>query len=151
MSFEVVPIRTNDEAMINRIKEIDRQAFGDAGLDEWAIVPLIRHGRVMALRYQGEIAGSALFFRDWDSPTRAYLFSIAIDKRFRGQGLGTRFLKGCLSMMDKEGIHYVELTVDAANHQAVKVYQEKLGFKTVGQRENEYGEGEDRLVMELGL
>lgn len=151
MSFNVINIKNNDENKITRIKEIDRQAFGDAGLDEWFIVPFFRHGMVLALRYQKEIVGSAVFLRDWDSQNQAYLFSVAIDSGYRGQGLGTRFLKECFSIIKKEGIRHVELTVDPSNHQAIKVYKEKLGFKTIEQRENEYGEGEDRLVMELDL
>lgn len=151
MSFEIIQIKNNDKEIVDRIKEIDRGAFGDTGIDEWIIVPFLRHGRIMVLKYDNKIVGSCVFFRDWENQTLAYLYSIAVDSSYRGKGLGTRFLKDCLSMIKKEGIECVELTVDASNHGAVKVYKEKLGFEVVGQRDNEYGEGEDRLVMEIHL
>lgn len=91
--------------------------------------------------------GGAQFLRDWKNASHAYLFGIAVDPSYRGKGFGTRFLSDCCIKLKEESFKSVELTVDAANSPAVKVYNDKLGFETVETRIAEYGEGEDRLVM----
>ena len=151
MEIKVSVIKNNDAQVIEKLKAIEKQAFGDAGLDEWNLVPFVRHGRVIALQNGDEVVGGAQYIRDWDDPSRAYLVGIAVDSSCRGKGLGTRFLGDSLALLAAEGIKYVELTVDPQNHGAVKVYAKKLGFETVGTRKDEYGAGEDRLVMEKRL
>ena len=151
MNIKVEVIKQNDTQIMNRIMEIEKQAFGNAGLDEWNLVPYMRHGRVMVLKYHDKIVGDAQFVRDWDNPKRIYLYGIAIDYRYRGKGLGTRFLSECLFMIKEDGAEVVELTVDPKNDAAVKVYQSKLGFDIVADRKDEYGPGENRLVMERKL
>ena len=141
MDIQVSVIKNNDAKIIEKLKAIEKQAFGDAGLDEWNLVPFIRHGRVIALLSDGEVVGGAQYIRDWDEPSRAYLVGIAVDGSCRGKGLGTRFLSESLALLAAEGVACVELTVDAQNHGAVKVYSEKLGFETVGTRKDEYGAG----------
>ena len=147
MNICIDMIKEKDTQTVDKLSEIERQAFGEAGLNEWTIVPLIRHGRVFALRENGEVIGGAQFIRDWETPSRAYLVGIAVHKSHRGKGLGTRFLEECLDMLRKEGVSSVELTVDSANGPAAHVYQQKLGFVIVEEREDEYGAGENRLVM----
>lgn len=147
MNIRVDMIKDNDAQIVDRLSEIEEQAFGKAGLNEWTIVPLIRHGKVFALWHEREVIGGAQFIRDWEDPFRAYLVGIAVDKNQRGKGFGTRFLAECLAMLKGEGVNSVELTVDAANRSAAHVYQQKLGFVIVEEREDEYGAGENRLVM----
>lgn len=144
-------IESNDEHIIKRLMEIEKQAFGNAGLDEWNLIPYMRHGRVMALRDDEQIIGGAQFIKDWNDPLCAYLVGIAVDASYRGKGLGTFFLAECLSILKKEGIKSVELTVDPGNTGAIKVYETKLGFVTTQTRIGEYGAGEDRLVMRVML
>lgn len=151
MNISIEQVKNNEAIIVGRLIEIEKQAFGDAGLDEWNLVPYIRHGKVIALLSDNKIIGGAQFIRDWDDLSRAYLVGIAVDSAYRGKGLGTRFLAECLELLKTEGIKCVELTVDSRNTGAVNVYQNKLGFITAGIRKDEYGAGEDRLVMERVL
>ncbi len=151
MSLKVETINNNDSHTVSSLVKLEKNAFGPNGLSEWEIVPFIRHGLVAALKLDGKVIGSAHFLRDWTHPNHAYLFSIAIDPSYRGKGFGTRFLSDCCIILKQQGINSVELTVDATNHPAVKVYKDKLGFKTTETRIDEYGEGEDRLVMVKAL
>jgi [ribosomal protein S18]-alanine N-acetyltransferase len=144
-------IHKKDKEILDKLILIEEQAFGDAGLDEWVMVPFIRHGRIIALYYGDEIIGGAQFLKDWDHTENAYLYGIGIEKKYRGQGYGTWFLKSCIEELKKEGIKNIELTVDPRNSVAIKVYQEKLGFKITDERKHEYGSGEHRTVMELDL
>ena len=147
MNLTVEVLNRNDAATVARLVQIDKDAFGPHGLSEWEIVPFIRHGLIAILKRDGKIIGGAQFLRDWHAPALAYLFGIAVDASCRGQGFGTLFLSECLTLLKEYGIQNVELTVDASNLAAVKVYRQKLGFSVSETRSNEYGDGEDRLVM----
>lgn len=143
----VKTVSTNEPTLVKSITNIENEAFGEGGLNDWTLVPLIRHGRVFITTQQGKILGSAQYMRDWNRLDRAYLVGLSIDAGYRGQGIGTDLLAQSISELAKEGIREVELTVDPANKAAVQVYQRKLGFAVVESRANEYGAGEHRLVM----
>ena len=91
------------------------------------------------------------YMRDWQKPCKAYIMGVAIVKEMQGQGLGTMLIRTSLQALKKENVEEVELTVDPKNLSAVKVYKGKLGFVTKEIRKDEYGAGENRLVMTLSL
>lgn len=140
-------LRENQPELIKKIVQLENESFGTDGLTEWTLVPLVRHGRVFCLTIDGVLVGVAQYMRDWDNRQLAYLVGIAVSSSYRGQGWGTELMKESMLSLIRDGIHELELTVDLANHSAVEVYKRKLGFKEVGYRKNEYGEGIDRLVM----
>src|SRR5690625_401546 len=116
-------IKDNDQYTIGRLAEIDKDAFGDGGIDEWVMLPLMRHGRIIALYYNNELIGDAQFMKDWDNIHKAYLYGVAISPKYRGMGFGTWFLDACFEELKKEGIKTIDLTVDPENHGAIKVYK----------------------------
>lgn len=144
-------VRKLEPKLIQRLVQIEKEAFGEGGLNVWNLVPLIRHGRVYVYKKDLEVIGVIQYMLDWDSPRKAYIMGVSISKEFRGLGLGTELLKNSLKTLSKENIEEVELTVDPNNVVAVEIYKKKLGFKVTDSRRNEYGEGEDRLVMILSL
>lgn len=144
-------IRIPDRELIKRLVELEGRAFGSGGLNEWMLVPIIRHGLVYCIRVNEEIAGVAEYMRDWEHPSTAYLVGISIEEGRRGEGLGTVLLHDSIKELKSQGVVKVELTVAPENHAAIAVYQRKLGFEVLELRKNEYGMGEDRLVMQLGF
>jgi len=144
-------VREIESKLIQRLVQLEKEAFGEGGMNAWHLVPLIRHGRVYVLKKEFEIVGLIQYMLDWDSPQKAYMVGVSISKDFQGLGLGTELLKKSLKALYRENIEKVELTVDRNNVAAVKIYESKLGFKVMGCRKDEYGEGEDRLVMILSL
>ncbi|MHB1405782.1 MAG: GNAT family N-acetyltransferase [Desulfitobacteriaceae bacterium] len=144
-------IQTFDLALIQRLVQLEIEAFGVGGLNEWHLIPLIRHGRVYAVRKNQEVVGLVQYMLDWDNPRKAYMMGVSIAKEVRGQGLGTELIKKSLQELANENIQEVELTVDPANVAAIRVYEEKLGFFAKKLRTDEYGKGENRIVMTLSL
>ncbi|HMM20155.1 MAG TPA: GNAT family N-acetyltransferase [Selenomonadales bacterium] len=140
-------INTNDPAVVQRLVTLEEEAFGAGGLNIWHMVPIIRHGRVFALRRNGEIVGAIQFLVDWEDRNKAYVVGISIAKEWRGRNLGTELFAGSLKELRKEDIAEVELTVAPDNAAAIRVYRDKLGFRSVGVLTDEYGAGEDRLIM----
>jgi len=144
-------VQTNDPKIVQRLVQLEIEAFGAGGMNEWHLIPLIRHGRVYIMKKNEEIIGQIHYMRDWDNPGKAYIYGISVAKEWRGQGIGTRLLEESLKALAKENIQEVELTVDPQNAAAVRVYENKLGFSVIEYRTDEYGQGENRLVMRLPL
>lgn len=134
--------------IVSNILDIEQEAFGDGALNEYVVVPLLRYGKVYAaVDEEGTAVACAYFMADMNNPENAYLMSVAVLPDFRGQNVGTALLAYALEGLKEYGIARVTLTVDPANFTALSVYREKLGFTVVDSAKDEYGEGEDRLVM----
>ena len=69
---------------------------------------------------------------DDDTPS----FAISLYKEYRGQGIGTRLMKGMLALLKEKGYERASLAVQKANY-AVRMY-EKVGFRTVDENAEEY-------------
>ena len=146
--MEVKLLERVELAVVQDLVSLETDAFGSGGLNEWHLVPLIRHGRVFVAWDEGKPVGMIQYMRDWSEPDKVYVFGISIIKERRGQGLGTTLMETSLKRLQEEQVRAVELTVDPGNKGAIAVYT-KLGFKSRETRMNEYGAGEDRLVMVL--
>ena len=137
--------------LIGRLVQLETEAFGEGGMNEWHLVPLIRHGRVYIFRQDQAVLGAVQYMLDWENPHKAYMVGVSIAQESRGQGIGGKLLQGSFNDLAKANITEVELTCDSNNIVAVKLYESKFGFLVTESRLNEYGEGEDRLVMKLLL
>lgn len=137
--------------LLQRLVQLEREAFDAGGLNEWQLVPCIRHGRVFIAREADEVLGLIQYMRDWENPRKAYLIGVSITKARRGKGLGTSLMRQSMQALKEENVDEVELTVDPGNGNAIRVYKDKLGFGVQGMRNDEYGAGEDRLVMIVKL
>jgi ribosomal-protein-alanine N-acetyltransferase len=144
-------ITTFDKELVQRLVQLEAEAFGAGGMNEWHLVPLIRYGHVYVMRKDGEIIGAVQYLLDWNNPRKVYMMGVSIAQDHRGQGIGTQFIKETFVALAKDGIEEVELTVDPENVIAVRVYEKKLDFVVSDFRRDEYGEGEDRLVMKTSL
>lgn len=149
--MKIERVKQVDLTMLQRMVKLEIEAFGHGGLNEWHLVPFIRHGRVFLASDKDVAVGLIQYMRDWDNPCKAYLIGVSVAKAWRGQGVGTRLMQVSLEALKEENVDEVELTVDPENKGAIKVYMEKLGFMIKETRLSEYGAGEDRLVMTLSL
>jgi len=151
--FKIYRVEDFNLPFLEKLVKFEQEQFSDAGMDEWGIVPQIRHGRIYVLKTEDDpkIYGIAIFMRDWENPAKCYLYDYGITSKFRGKGLGTKFLRQLVKIMAGNGFEKMSLTVDIKNTPAVKVYKEKLGFRIIDILEEEYGKGEDRYYMELDL
>ena len=148
MTLTFTVLEKPDPEMISNILDIEQEAFGDGALNEYVVVPLLRYGKIYAAVDEDDVAvACAYFMADMNNAGRAYLMSVAVLPDFRGQNVGTALLEYALANIKQYGINNVVLTVDPANFTALSVYREKLGFTVVDSAKDEYGQGEDRLVM----
>jgi ribosomal-protein-alanine N-acetyltransferase len=70
-------------------------------------------------------------------PPDAEILTFAVDPAHRGTGLGRALFSAHLTNLERGGARLVFLEVGEDNAAALKVY-DRLGFKTIGRRENYY-------------
>ncbi len=131
---------------------IEQKTFKAGALNEYMVVPLLRYGKVYVAADENEkTIACAYFLRSMNDTDTAYLFSVTVLPDFRGLNVGTTLIEYALSHIKQYGILRVSLSVDPANTNALSIYREQLGFSVVNSVKDEYGEGEDRLIMSKQL
>ena len=149
--IRVAEVTAHDPSMIATVLEIDLMTFSEPTWSRYTAGLMLRHGRNFILYANDMPIGTCQCMRSWQSPREVVLFSMAIRPGWRGQGLGTFFLEGTLAALKKSGTRSVVLEVDPASKAAIRLYEQKFGFKVVAECKNEYGEGQDRTHMRLVL
>jgi len=146
-------VQDYNNQFLRRMVEFGIDLFGELGMDEWGLVPQIRHGNVFVLKEEDKkkLIGLAILMRDWEDSEKVYLFDYAIAGELQGQGLGYHFLKIIIKNLDEQGFKRVGLTVDTENASAIKLYKDKIGFKILEMNADEYGKSHDRYIMELEI
>ncbi len=152
-NLKVYLVQDYDLKFLKQMIKFGQDIFGDLGMDEWGLVPQIRHGNVFVLKEENKrkLIGFAILMRDWEDTDRAYLFDYAITEDLQGQGLGYHFLESICRNLIEQDFKSLSLTVDVDNPSAIKLYQEKMGFEIAEHRKDEYGKGHDRYIMVLDL
>ncbi len=152
-NLKVYLVQDYDLKILKRMVNFGLGIFGELGMDEWGLVPQIRHGNVYLLKEgnKKKIIGLAIFMRSWEDVDKCYLYDYAISEEYRGQGLGYHFLVTIAKSIKEQGFKYMELTVDSENKSAIKLYKDKVGFIIEEFSKDEYGKGHDRYKMILDL
>ena len=105
---------------------------------------------ILLTAYSGTtLLGSCLVLTRADSPA-ARLYSIAINKAARGQGLGSKLLRKAESLARENGSTSIRLEVAAGNSAAIGLYQ-KLGYAVFGRKAAYYDDGQDAIRMQKRL
>lgn len=129
--------------------ELEKEAFPTGGaVDEWTLVPIARHGRLIVYKGEEEKAPVAVceLLRDFTDSSLVYIFGFYVRPIHHGKRIGSLFLKEVLAYLKKEGFQRVSLTVELENEAALKLY-EGAGFIRKERRLSEYGQDGDREYM----
>lgn len=151
--LKVYLVQDYNLSLLKRMVDFGLNIFGELGMDEWGLVPQIRHGNVFILKEEDKkrIIGLAILMRDWEDPDKAYLFDYAIAEEYQGNGLGHHFLTAISENLLEQGFKRMSLTVDVENMPAIHLYKDKIGFDIVKESKDEYGKGHDRYIMQFDL
>ncbi len=90
------------------------------------------------------------FVLGWRSADEAEILTLAVEKGFRGQGLGRALVVALLDRLLAGGVRRVSLEVRSSNAPALALYT-SLGFSQAGVRRGYYRDGEDALVLGVAL
>jgi ribosomal protein S18 acetylase RimI-like enzyme len=142
-----------DNELIELIKNLEKENLGElAALNEWQIPVIIRYGKFIEaiIEATGEIAGICEMLKEWKPGNTAFIHSFYVVEKLRNKGVGSQLLASVIDILKKENFEAAELTVDPGNWAAVNLY-DKAGFKEKELEHDEYGKGEDRILMVLKL
>ena len=104
----------------------------------------IQKSTVYLIKRSDVVVGNISYERKDDS--HAYISGLAIDPRFRNQGIARKAL---LMMLEElKDMKRIDLVTHPENEVAIKLYQ-SLGFVVESRKENYFGDGEPRLVLSL--
>ena len=106
---------------------------------------------VRVIRRQGRAVASIVALRQrTPRGVQARLYSLAVDRDFRGLGLGRKLALDAIELLRAEGLPAVTLEVEAGNTPALRLY-ESLGFWKTRQLLDYYGTGVHGWKMRLDL
>lgn len=150
---EGLPLRMRSvtEADLDELHRLDKEVFAEHAYPYFVLRQFFDLFRVDLL-----VLDDGLAFRGYvlagtvRDGSRSWILGLAIDRRWRGHGLGRRLMTEILRRLRTAGVGDVRLSVEPANTTAIDLYA-ALGFSPVGYRKDYFGTGADRLLMELPL
>lgn len=145
--MDFVEINGENKKDIKKIAVLEREFFGEGGIDLWVLKPFSKYGKIYCLKEDNEIKALCEVIMGWDKKT-VFVFSFGVKEENRGKGLGYELMTKVLEKIKYENVEKIELTVNPLNLAGVKLY-EKCGFIVEKELGNEYGNGENRYLMGL--
>jgi ribosomal protein S18 acetylase RimI-like enzyme len=146
-----VQIRDAKDADLDGLQALEARSFASDRIARRSLRRLI-DGKSANLRVavkRGELQGYRLvLFRKGSSVAR--LYSIAVDDRHRGTGVGARLLADAESVARDSGRGVLRLEVRVDNRNAVRLYESR-GYAPIGRYAGYYADGTDALRYEKAL
>lgn len=143
-----ITIRKWEEKDCFAVSEIEKLCFPDPWTEEMVLGSFSDdYFRGYVAENMGKViayVGLSIVFDTAD------ILLIAVLKEFRNRGLASRLISDGLDLAVKLGAERAMLEVETTNEAAIKCYQ-KLGFITISERKNYYGEHRNAYIMEKRL
>lgn len=144
-------IRDAEDADLDGLHGLEARSFASDRIARRSLRRLI-DGKSANLRVavkRGELLGYRLvLFRKGSSVAR--LYSIAVDDRRRGAGVGARLLADAERVARDSGRGVLRLEVRVDNRNAVRLYESR-GYTPIGRYAGYYADGADALRYEKAL
>lgn len=129
---------------MKQIAEIEAACFSDAWSEKMLEETFeYEYNHLLIEKRNGKVAGYVIYS---DVQGEAELLRIAVDKRFRRQGIAASLMKDMLEEITESGAEKVMLEVRAHNIAAVKLYK-SFGFVDIFVRNNYYQNPEDDALI----
>ena len=132
---------------IGEIMRIERESFREAYPRGLFLVFLENNPETfLVAEYNGKVIGYVMAYLRPD--LEGHIMSIAVDERYRGNGIGSALLTEAIDRLIARGARYIGLEVRVSNEKAIKLY-ERFGFRKVKRIIGYYSDGEDAYYMLL--
>jgi ribosomal protein S18 acetylase RimI-like enzyme len=140
-------IRLARESDLDAIDDLENASFATDRLSRRSLRRHIqaRRGLLVAEDAKGVLGYALVFSRKNGRVAR--LYSIAVDRRARGQGVGRALLMACEASAAQEGREVLRLEVRLGNRRAIALYR-GLGYRRFGAYEDYYADGATALRFE---
>lgn len=140
-------VRKASLADLPELMRLENESFTSDRLSRRSLRRLLQASTALCLVVDGgdNLLGYALWlFRS--GSVQARLYSVVVDSRSQGVGLGRRLLEAGETLAQQRGCQRVGLEVKVDNDSAAGLYQ-KLGFRQEGIRRGYYQDGADARYM----
>lgn len=141
-----ISIREMREEDLDRVMEIEKEAFTPPWSREAFLLELTKNllAKYIVALVDGDIAG---YGGIWLILDEGHITNIAVDKEYRGLGIGNKLLEGLIQLCIDRNIRAMTLEVRKSNEVAKSLYK-KYGFKEYGIRPKYYQDNnEDAIIM----
>ncbi|WP_297062865.1 ribosomal protein S18-alanine N-acetyltransferase [Thermococcus sp.] len=143
----LVTIRPAKLFDISEVMRIERETFREAYPRGIFLVFLENNpDTFLVAEYNGKVIGYVMAYLRPD--LEGHIMSIAVDKYYRGNGIGSALLTEAIERLIERGARYIGLEVRVSNENAIRLY-ERFGFKKVKRIIGYYSDGEDAYYMLL--
>lgn len=139
-----------DYEALERISEIDFQAFSVDGISVFNLAQFARSGSVFALEVSGKIMAEAVMLRNIDDDG-AVIFGFAVDSANTSKGIGAVLMNMLIEFARKAGIRYFELTMNPDDGRAKNFYCQKFNFEKKADLAMHPKKPQKRWLMHLDL
>lgn len=133
---------------VDALETLEQQSFEHDRLSRRSLRHWIKvsHGLFLLAEDEQGLLGYGLVWLH--KGTRlARLYSLAVDKRGRGRGVGRALLIRLEQLASERELFFMRLEVATSNHQAIALY-EKLGYRVFGEYHDYYEDHSDALRMQ---
>ena len=129
------------------IYQLERTLFGDHAYPQFFFRQAFDcWGKgLLVAKQESKVAGYVLM-TPTDKPQEYWVLSLAVDGHYRGMGIGRSLMEQAIATLPEES--KILLTVDPNNASACALYA-SIGFVTIKEESNYFGDDEPRLVMQL--
>ena len=145
MEIDHVVIKKMEPSHIEKVSFLEKAIFSQPWSNQGFLEALSRKDTIFLIaEAEGEVIGYGGMYCAADE---GEITNVAIEEKFRKNGIGRKLLKELLEESEKEGIRQVFLEVRVSNESALCLYQ-SMGFEIAGVRKNFYRyPKEDAYVM----
>ncbi len=143
----LVTIRPAKLFDISEVMKIERESFREVYPRGLFLLFLENNpDTFLVAEYNGRVVGYVMAYLRPD--LEGHIMSIAVDKRYRGNGIGSALLAEVINRLIARGARYIGLEVRVSNEKAIRLY-ERFGFRKVKRIIGYYSDGEDAYYMIL--
>lgn len=140
----MIKIRAMQDADVEQISRLEEETFSMPWSRE-SFLSMIHNenARYYVAEQDGLVVGGCGVLM---AAGEGNITNVVVDKKFRGQGIGTRMLQYLIEEGERNGLSAFTLEVRVSNVQAIHVY-EKLGFISEGIRPNFYEKPKENAMI----
>jgi [ribosomal protein S18]-alanine N-acetyltransferase len=145
--LSAIAIRSARESDLDALERLEHAVFPGDHLSRRSLRSFIAsRNHLLVATDEKSLVGYALvtWRRGWRT---ARLYSIAVDPRAAGRGVGRALLAAAQTRAAEQGCKALRLEVREDNHRAIALY-DRLGYRRFGRYEDYYDDGAAALRLE---
>ena len=106
---------------------------------------------------EDEVVGFVSGYRHPEKPNTLFIWQVAVDERFRGQGLANKLMFNILKRKENLDLNYIHTTVSPSNKASIKAFEKfaiklntKMEEKDFFIKEDFINQHEEEVLYEIG-